>query len=94
MLVLIEEDWLTAKDKQGRTRLEMDGHYVRMEIEAGLKRDIPITPVLLQGAQIPSPEELPEAIRSLASRGHSKRARSPISLTKVTATTKSTTFNA
>jgi hypothetical protein len=68
MLVLIDKDWLTARDKQGRNRLEMEGDYVRMEIEAGLKRDIPITPILLQGAQVPTPEELPEAIRALAYR--------------------------
>ena len=49
--------------------------YVR-KLPAALKRNISVTPVLLQGAQMPPPERLPEDIRELVYRngfelGHS-----------------------
>jgi hypothetical protein len=68
MLVLIGRNWLDAKDEGGRTRLENSGDYVRLEIEAALKRNIPVTPVLVQGAHMPVAEQLPETIRDLAYR--------------------------
>jgi peptidoglycan hydrolase-like protein with peptidoglycan-binding domain len=68
MLVLIDKDWAAAKDERGRIRLENTGDFVRMEVEAGLKRDIVVTPVLLKGARMPAVEELPAAISALAYR--------------------------
>jgi hypothetical protein len=68
MLVLIDRDWAAAKDERGQVRLENADDFVRMEIEAGLKRDIAVTPVLVKGAQMPAAEELPAEIRSLAYR--------------------------
>src|SRR5215212_74511 len=53
MLALIGKDWLDGKDKTGRRRLENPGDFVRLEIAAALKRNIPVTPLLLQGAQMP-----------------------------------------
>jgi TIR domain-containing protein len=76
MLVLIGPGWLDAKDAAGNRRLETATDLVRQEIAAALKRNIPVTPVLLQGAQMPPPERLPEDIRELVYRngfelGHS-----------------------
>src|SRR5271165_1817784 len=68
MLVLIGRNWADAKDEGGRTRLENSADYVRLEIEAALKRNIPVTPVLVQGAHMPTPEDLPAGIRDLAYR--------------------------
>jgi TIR domain len=68
MLVLIDKDWAAVKDEKGRIRLENAGDFVRMEIEAGLKRDIAVTPILVKGAQMPAAEELPAEIRDLAYR--------------------------
>src|SRR5215472_11451734 len=68
MLVLIGKNWADAKDESGRTRLENPEDYVRLEIEAALKRNIPVTPVLVQGAQMPAPEQLPIEIRDLGYR--------------------------
>jgi len=68
MLVLIGRNWADAKDEGGRVRLENPADYVRLEVEAGLKRDIVVTPVLVQGAHMPAPEELPAEIRNLAYR--------------------------
>jgi TIR domain len=68
MLVVIDKDWAAAKDESGRVRLEDAGDYVRMEIEAALKRDIVVTPVLVRGARMPAAKELPAEIRDLAYR--------------------------
>jgi hypothetical protein len=68
MLVLIDRNWADAKDERGRPRLENPRDYVRLEIEAALKRNIIVTPVLVQGAQVPDSEQLPPEITDLAYR--------------------------
>jgi formylglycine-generating enzyme required for sulfatase activity len=68
MLVLIGRNWAQVKDEGGRARLEDPADYVRLEIEAALTRDIAVTPVLVQGAHMPAPEDLPAEIRNLAYR--------------------------
>jgi hypothetical protein len=68
MLVLIGKDWANIKDETGRARLEDPGDFVRLEIEAALKRDIVVTPVLVQGAHMPTPEQLPSEVSDLAYR--------------------------
>jgi hypothetical protein len=68
MLVLIGRDWLSGKDDAGRRRLDNPADFVRLEIAAALKRKIPITPLLLRGAQMPTAEQLPENISELAYR--------------------------
>src|SRR5205814_9887884 len=68
MLVLIGRDWAEVKDEEGRPRLHNPGDFVRLEIEAALKRDIVVTPILVQGANMPAPEQLPAEIRDLVYR--------------------------
>lgn len=68
MLVLIGPDWLSGTDRTGRRRLDNPADYVCLEIAAALERKIPIAPLLLQGAQMPTAEQLPESIRELAYR--------------------------
>src|SRR5437762_2597019 len=68
MLVLIGRDWADVKDEEGRPRLHNPGDFVRLEIEAALKRDIVVTPILVQGAHMPAPEQLPAEIRDLVYR--------------------------
>ncbi len=68
MLVLIGPDWLAGKDKLGRRRLDNPGDYVRLEVAAALKRNIPVTPLLLHGAAMPAAEQLPEDLSDLAFR--------------------------
>ena len=70
MLALIGRSWLDVRDESGRTRIENPQDYVRLEIESALKRNIPVTPVLVQGRTCPDPgsylrrsEILPTATR-------------------------------
>jgi hypothetical protein len=67
VLVLIGPRWLDIADDGGR-RLDQPGDWVRTEIESALRRGIPVVPVLVEGAPMPRPEQLPESIRDLAFR--------------------------
>jgi hypothetical protein len=68
MLVLIGETWISIKDAQGRRRLDNPRDLVRLEIAAALERNIPVIPVLIQGASMPVEEDLPGQIQGLARR--------------------------
>lgn len=68
MLALIGPDWLDIRDASGNRRLNSPADFVRQEIAAALKRNIPVTPVLVRGAQIPAPEQLPDDLKDLAFR--------------------------
>ncbi|TXH67423.1 MAG: toll/interleukin-1 receptor domain-containing protein [Thiothrix sp.] len=68
MLALIGNDWLTVKNAQGLRRLDDPADFVRIEIEAALKRSIPVVPVLLEQARMPLEAELPPSLQSLAFR--------------------------
>lgn len=68
VLVLIGNQWLEVKDKNGNRRLDDPLDYVRFEIETVLNRDIVVIPVLLQGARMPSDSSLPEALWPLSQR--------------------------
>jgi hypothetical protein len=68
VLALIGPHWLNTVDEQGRQRLHGDKDYVRIEIASALKRDIPVIPVLLDGAAMPDEDQLPEDLKSLSRR--------------------------
>ena len=67
-LSLIGKSWLTAKDTSGQRRLDDPADFVRIETGAALKRDIPVVPVLVQGASAPKPDQLPDDLKELAFR--------------------------
>jgi predicted ATPase len=67
LLALIGPHWLTARDDTGR-RLDNPQDWVRLEIEAAIKRGVRIIPVLVDGARMPSAEELPPSMRGLVRR--------------------------
>jgi hypothetical protein len=64
MIVLIGPLWL-QQDATGNRRLDSPKDWVRQEIETALRRNIPIIPVRLQGAPMPSADSLPDAIADL-----------------------------
>jgi hypothetical protein len=68
MLALIGRQWLDARDASGQRRLDDPNDFVRQEISAALKRNISVTPVLLEGVKVPSPDSLPEDMRDLSFR--------------------------
>lgn len=68
LIAMIGPHWATMKDSKGNLRLFNEDDFIRIEISAALKRDIRVIPVLVNGAVMPSPEELPEDLRSLTRR--------------------------
>ena len=68
LLVLIGDRWLTIDDAGGRRRIDDPDDFVRLEIQAALKREIRVIPVLVGGAKMPRPDELPAALAGLARR--------------------------
>ena len=68
LLALIGPSWLDSEDAAGRRRLDDPADFVRQEIATALKRNIPVTPVLLQGAPMPALERLPDDLKDLAFR--------------------------
>ncbi len=59
---------MKAKDHKDKSRLEDPGDSVRIEIESALKRQIPVIPVLVSGASIPSADRLPASVQDLSYR--------------------------
>lgn len=65
MLVMIGPTWASVSDARGR-RLEQPDDFVRLEVAAGLSRDgVVVIPVLVGGAVLPGPAELPDVLQSL-----------------------------
>jgi hypothetical protein len=68
LLAIIGKGWTNASDATGARRLDSPDDFVRIEIESALKQDKRVIPVLVGEAQMPRPEQLPEALRTLARR--------------------------
>lgn len=68
LLAVIGNGWLDATDERGSRRLDDPNDFVRIEIESALKQGKRVIPVLVHEARMPRPDELPEAIRPLATR--------------------------
>jgi hypothetical protein len=68
LIAVIGKNWLTATDSAGQKRLENPDDYVRAEIATALKRNIRVIPLLIQGAAMPSAEELPDDLAPLSRR--------------------------
>src|SRR6266511_4418850 len=67
-IALIGSRWLTSADAKGRPRLENPEDFIRLELEAALELDVRLIPALVQNAQMPSSDELPETLRPFARR--------------------------
>jgi TIR domain len=69
LLVVIGPGWVKAISSDRRRRLDDPDDVVRLEIEAGLKReDVRVIPVLVDGAPMPSSADLPPSLQGLVRR--------------------------
>lgn len=68
MLVIIGPRWLTITDEQGQRRLDKADDWIRIETKLALQRNIRVIPVLVENAQPPAMDALPDEIKSLARR--------------------------
>ena len=66
MLAIIGPNWVDARDeKTGNRRIDDPEYWVRVEIERALARKIPVMPVLVAGATLPSKSDLPPSLQPL-----------------------------
>ncbi len=67
-LAIIGPGWLTVTNAEGRRCLDLAEDFVRLEVHSALARGIPVIPLLVRGAAMPTKDELPPAIGELAYR--------------------------
>lgn len=65
LIAIIGKNWNSIADQDGRRRLDNPDDFVRIEIEAALKRGIRVIPVLVDGATMPRREDLPDSLQKL-----------------------------
>ena len=70
LIAVIGPRWLGGTEARGG--LDNPRDFVRVELELALERDIPIVPVLVDGATMPTPDGLPASIRDLVFRNASQ----------------------
>ena len=68
LLAVIGPKWLTMRTAEGLRRLDDPGDFVRLEIAAAFNRDIAVIPVLVDGARLPTSDELSADLKPLARR--------------------------
>lgn len=66
VLVLIGDNWLELRDAEGTRLIDRENDFVRIEAATALARDIPVLPLLVEGAKMPSAAVLPADIAMLA----------------------------
>lgn len=66
LIAVIGRDWLTVTDSSGQPRLHDPRDWVRAEIAAALRMNKFVVPVLVEGAEMPSEDDLPEQLKPLA----------------------------
>lgn len=69
LICLIGPHWMDARHPEtGLRRLDDPNDFVRVEIASALKRNIPVAPVLLDGASMPAAKDLPDDLKPLTRR--------------------------
>jgi TIR domain/SnoaL-like domain len=69
LLVVIGPGWASAAGDESGPRLAAANDFVRHELETGLRSpDVSVVPLLVGGARMPGPDELPASVRELARR--------------------------
>ena len=68
LLAVIGKHWILSADSENRRRLDDPQDFVRIEIEAALSRNVPVIPVLVDGATMPHPNDLPDSLTKLIRR--------------------------
>lgn len=67
LLVVIGKSWRSQRKGQPARIMDPDD-WVRIEVETALERGIPVVPLLIDGASLPSREQLPESLWPLLRR--------------------------
>jgi|GEM_PF-845646 len=66
LLAMIGPHWLKVSDSKGVKRLQKPEDWVRKEIAEAIKRGLRVIPILVNGADMPDSEELPDDLKELS----------------------------
>jgi hypothetical protein len=66
-LVFVGDKWMGLSAENGKTRLSEPDDHVRAEVRAISARNIFVLPILVSGARIPKPDQLPDDVRAFLS---------------------------
>lgn len=66
-LILIGDDWMGLSADGGAARILGDGDFVRQEAAKAIASDTKVVPILVDGAPMPSKQELPSDLHALVS---------------------------
>jgi hypothetical protein len=64
LVAVVGPHWIGGSGDRGRIQDAADP--VRVEVETALARGMPVIPVLVDGARMPSPSDLPETLQPFA----------------------------
>ena len=67
LIVIVGKKWLGQR-KSGHTTINDESDWVRIEVETALERNIKIIPVLINRANMPRADQLPESLREFVYR--------------------------
>jgi hypothetical protein len=68
VLVVIGPSWLDSTTADGRRRIDQPDDFVRHELTSALASGMPVVPVLVDDAELPPAERLPDDVRGLVRR--------------------------
>jgi hypothetical protein len=65
LLAIIGPNWVSITNAAGVRRLDDPNDFVVLEISSALKREVPVIPVLVHEAHMPTPDQVPEILKEL-----------------------------
>jgi hypothetical protein len=68
VLIVIGADWLRVVDAAGGRRIDQEDDFVRLEVAVALSSGVPVVPVLVGGAVLPTHDELPVEMSEMLGR--------------------------
>lgn len=68
LIAVIGPHWVAVADPNGTRRLDNPNDFVRIEVAKALQRGIRVIPVLVGGAALPHPSDLPDNLKTLCDR--------------------------
>src|SRR6202789_246152 len=68
LLAIIGPTWASIANASGQRRLDDPNDFVVLEIASALKREVPVIPVLVHAAKMPSQDQLPDSLKSFSHR--------------------------
>ena len=68
LIAVIGRRWVTIADEEGQPRIKNPTDFVRLELATALERNIRVIPVLVDGATMPTIDNLPEDLAGLVRR--------------------------